>query len=77
MTVFEVAFPLFFAGLLLMIRALADSKYISYDSTWGREYPKQMNKPVSKSVLFFTPNNSFTREIMTDVGNATDAQGEF
>ena len=35
-TVFEILVPLFFAGLLLMIRAVVDSEYINHDTQYDR-----------------------------------------
>ena len=75
-TVFEIITPLFFAMLLLFIRALADSKYIDNDTTWDRVYPHLTAKPVGKDFLHFTPNNSFTNDIMARVEADTNATGK-
>lgn len=76
MTVFEVISPLFFALLLLFIRGLADSKYIDNDTTWNPVYPHLMNRPASKTKLFFTPNNTFTNDIMSKVLSSTNVSGK-
>lgn len=75
-TVFEIITPLFFALLLLFIRALADSEYINHDTTWDSFYPSLISKPATKTKLFFTPNNTFTNDIMSDVLSATNATGK-
>lgn len=75
-TVFEIITPLFFALLLLMIRALADSEYINHDTTWDRVYPRLIDKPSSKSTIFFTPNTTFERDIIAKVEQATNATGK-
>ena len=72
-TVFEILVPVFFAALLLMIRALSSSELIETNT----EYPSfplaSEVIPTGKSKLFYTPSNTYTDALMTTVKTATNA----
>ncbi|XP_045164403.2 phospholipid-transporting ATPase ABCA3-like isoform X2 [Mercenaria mercenaria] len=66
-TVFEILVPIFFALLLLLIRNLSDSEYIDKDSTWSREYPHLAGNIMNKTMLFYTPSNAFTDDVIQSI----------
>lgn len=66
-TVFEILIPSLFALLLLLIRSVADSEYIAEDSTWPRIYPHQSGKIDGKTMIFYTPSNTFTDDIIQSI----------
>lgn len=65
-TVFEIVIPLFFAVLLLLIRALSKSEYIDTDSKWDKVYPNLAGN-ITKTKIFYTPSNSFTDDIIQSI----------
>ena len=69
-TVFEILVPLFFAGLLLMIRAVADSEYINHNTEYDRFSMSDVVTAGQKDILLYTPSNSYTDTLMTTVSNA-------
>ena len=69
-TVFEILVPLFFAGLLLMIRAVVDSEYINHDTKYDRFSLSTISMNIEKDILLYTPSNSYTDALMTTVSLA-------
>lgn len=66
-TVFEVLIPIIFALLLLLFRNVSESEYIDNDSRWDRVYPELSGNITNKTMIFFTPNTTFTNEIVQSV----------
>ncbi|XP_060570838.1 phospholipid-transporting ATPase ABCA3-like isoform X2 [Ruditapes philippinarum] len=66
-TVFEILVPVFFALLLLLIRNLADSEYIDNDTKWDSAYPELGGNITGKTVIFYTPNTTFTDEVIQSI----------
>ena len=72
-TVFEILVPVFFALLLLMIRALSESELINNDTEYSSFSIASEVIPTGKSRLFYTPSNSYTDALMTTVQTETNA----
>ena len=75
-TIFEILVPLFFAALLLMIRAISDSTYIDSNTQFNSFAFKDLNGssiPATKTRLLYTPTNSYTDALMATVQSATNA----
>ena len=69
-TVFEILVPLFFAGLLLMIRAVVESEYINHDTQYDRFSISDKQIVSGKDILLYTPSNNYTDALMTTVSQA-------
>ena len=72
-TVFEILVPVFFALLLLMIRALSSSEWINNDTTYPSFSLATGGIPRGKTQLLYTPSNSYTDALMTTVQADTNA----
>ena len=73
-TVFEILVPLFFAALLLMIRAISESSYINTDTVYDSfNFINNSDIPATKSRLLYTPSNTYTDALMSTVQIATSA----
>lgn len=76
-TVFEMVIPLCFALLLLFSGSPNDIEYCKEPlQTSIPVYPHLRPRPPTKTKLFFTPNNSFTNDLMSEVLRSTNATGK-
>ena len=67
-TVFEIIFPLTFAALLLLIRALSKSEYIDHNTQYAKF---SLNTVVfgQGNKILYSPSNPYTDALMTTLNS--------
>ena len=70
-TVFEIIVPLFFAALLLLIRAVSDSEYIDHNTQYAKFSLNTAQSGYGAKILY-TPSNPYTDALMKALNSVYD-----